>query len=108
VPERFGETMIERADCPVFMIGCPRSGTNLLYDTLAIGPRIRLYRGRIPDYDYDHGYDYQVFIPRLGKLDRIENRKKISGSTSPTATSWGVLSRRSPDTCMSAAFPHPN
>ncbi len=61
--------MIERKQRPVFVIGCPRSGTNLLYDTLLSAGGFAIYRGRIPVY--------QVLIPRFGKLDRIENRKKI-------------------------------
>jgi hypothetical protein len=61
--------MIERKQRPVFVIGCPRSGTNLLYDTLLSAGGFAVYRGRIPVY--------QVLIPRFGKPDRIENRKKI-------------------------------
>jgi hypothetical protein len=61
--------MMERRRCPVFVIGCPRSGTNLLYDILLSAGGFAVYRGRLPIY--------QVLIPRFGKLDRIENRKKI-------------------------------
>jgi hypothetical protein len=61
--------MIERKHCPVLVIGCPRSGTNLLYDTLLSAGGFAIYRGRIPIY--------QVLIPRFGKLDRLKNRKRI-------------------------------
>src|ERR1700679_2852702 len=61
--------MIERKRCPVFVMGCPRSGTNLLYDTLLSSGGFALYRGRVPIY--------QALIPRFGGLDQPENRKKI-------------------------------
>jgi hypothetical protein len=61
--------MVERKRCPIFVIGCPRSGTNLLYDTLLSSGGFAVYRGRVPVY--------QVLIPRFGRLDRLENRKKI-------------------------------
>ena len=61
--------MIERKRCPVFVIGSPRSGTNLLYDTLLSSGGFAVYRGRLPVH--------QVLIPRFGRLDRLENRKKM-------------------------------
>lgn len=61
--------MIERKQCPVFVMGCPRSGTNLLYDTLLSSGEFAVYRGRLPIY--------QVLIPRFGRVDRLENRKKM-------------------------------
>ncbi|MGA7687305.1 MAG: sulfotransferase [Terriglobales bacterium] len=64
-----GESSIERNRSPVFVIGCPRSGTNLLYDCLLSSGGFAIYRGRIAVH--------QVLIPRFGKLDRLENRKKI-------------------------------
>ncbi len=50
-------------------MGCPRSGTNLLYDTLLSSGEFAVYRGRLPIY--------QVLIPRFGRVDRLENRKKM-------------------------------
>jgi len=67
--ERFGERMIERKRCPVFVMGCQRSGTTLIYDTLLSSGGFAVYRGRVPVY--------QLLIPRFGRLDRIENRKKM-------------------------------
>ena len=61
--------MAARSRAPVFVIGCPRSGTNLLYDCLLSSGGFAIFRGRIPIH--------QVLIPRFGKLDSIENRKKI-------------------------------
>ncbi len=67
--ERLDNRMIERRRCPVFVIGCPRSGTNLLYDTLLSSGGFAVYRGRLPVY--------QVLIPRFGTLALLENRKKM-------------------------------
>jgi hypothetical protein len=64
-----GERMIERKRFPVFVMGCPRSGTNLLYDTLLSSGGFAVYRGRVPIY--------QALIPRFGSLDRPESREKI-------------------------------
>lgn len=61
--------MTERSRCPVLVVGCPRSGTNLLYDTLLSAGGFAIYRGKIPIY--------QLLVPRAGRLDRLENRKKL-------------------------------
>lgn len=50
-------------------MGCHRSGTNLLYDTLLSAGGFAIYRGYLPIY--------KILIPRFGKLDKLENRKKI-------------------------------
>ena len=50
-------------------MGCPRSGTNLLYDTLLSSGGFAVYRGRLPVH--------QVLIPHFGQLDRLEHRKRI-------------------------------
>jgi hypothetical protein len=59
----------ERKKCPVFVVGCHRSGTNLLYDTLLSAGGFAIYRGYLPVY--------KMLIPRFGTLDRLENRKRI-------------------------------
>ena len=51
------------------MIGCHRSGTNLLYDTLLSAGGFAVYRGYLPIY--------KILIPKFGSLDKLENRKKI-------------------------------
>ncbi len=61
--------MLQRRFCPVFVIGCPRSGTNLMYDTLLSAGEFAVYRGRL--------LVYQVLIPRFGRIDQIENRRKM-------------------------------
>jgi hypothetical protein len=51
------------------VVGCHRSGTNLLYDTLLSAGGFALYRGYIPIY--------KMLIPRCGSLDRIAHRKRL-------------------------------
>jgi hypothetical protein len=59
----------ERKRSPVFVVGCHRSGTNLLYDTLLSAGGFAIYRGYLPIY--------KMLIPRFGSLDRSESRRKI-------------------------------
>jgi hypothetical protein len=59
----------ERKNCPVFVMGCHRSGTNHLYDTLLSSGGFANYRGYLPIY--------KMLIPRFGAMDRPESRKKI-------------------------------
>ena len=66
---KLGGRMTERNRCPVFVMGCHRSGTNLLYDTLLSSEGFAVYRGLLPVH--------QALIPRFGRLDRIENRRKL-------------------------------
>ena len=51
------------------MVGCHRSGTNLLYDTLLSAGGFALYRGYIPIY--------KMLIPRFGSLDSLTHRKRL-------------------------------
>jgi LPS sulfotransferase NodH len=50
-------------------MGCHRSGTNLLYDTLLSAGGFAVYRGYLPIY--------KTLIPRFGALDNPRNREKI-------------------------------
>jgi len=58
-----------RSQAPVFVMGCHRSGTNLLYDNLMSAGDFAIYRGYMPVH--------KLLIPRFGKFDRLENRKNI-------------------------------
>jgi hypothetical protein len=49
-------------------MGCHRSGTNLLYDTLLSAGGFAVYRGYLPVH--------KILIPRFGRLDKSANRKK--------------------------------
>ena len=57
----------KRKRSPVFVVGCHRSGTNLLYDILLSSGGFAVYRGLLPIYD--------KLIPHCGRLDRAGNRK---------------------------------
>jgi LPS sulfotransferase NodH len=59
----------ERKRRPVFVMGCHRSGTNLLYDTLLSAGGFAVYRGYLPIY--------KTLIPRFGSLENPRNRDKI-------------------------------
>jgi hypothetical protein len=59
----------ERKRRPVFVMGCHRSGTNLLYDTLLSAGGFAVYRGYLPIY--------KILIPRFGSLENPRNREKI-------------------------------
>ena len=58
-----------RRQRPVFVMGCHRSGTNLLYDTLLSAGGFALYRGYLPIYE--------ILVPRFGTLENPANRQKI-------------------------------
>lgn len=58
-----------RSQAPVFVMGCHRSGTNLLYDTLLSAGGFAVYRGYLPIY--------KMLIPRYGELSKLSSRKKI-------------------------------
>jgi hypothetical protein len=58
----------ERKTRPVFVIGCHRSGTNLLYDTLLSAGGFAVYRGYLPVY--------KMLIPRFGSLAKLNNRER--------------------------------
>jgi len=58
----------DRKTSPVFVMGCHRSGTNLLYDTLLSAGGFAVYRGYLPVH--------KILIPRFGGFERVENRKR--------------------------------
>jgi Sulfotransferase family len=68
-PGRSSERVVERKTRPVFVMGCHRSGTNLLYDTLLSAGGFTVYRGYLPVY--------KMLIPRFGSLAKLANRKKM-------------------------------
>jgi hypothetical protein len=59
----------DRKRSPVFVMGCHRSGTNLLYDMLLSAGGFAIYRGSLPVYE--------TLIPRFGSMDRRGNREKL-------------------------------
>lgn len=58
-----------RKHAPVFVMGCHRSGTNLLYDMLLSAGGFAIYRGFLPVY--------KILIPRFGSMANRRNREKI-------------------------------
>ncbi|MGA2979354.1 MAG: sulfotransferase [Terriglobales bacterium] len=60
---------VDRKHCPVFVMGCHRSGTNLLYDMLLSSGGFAIYRGFLPIY--------KILIPRFGSMESRSNREKI-------------------------------
>jgi LPS sulfotransferase NodH len=60
---------LERKTRPVFVIGCHRSGTNLLYDTLLSAGGFAVYRGYLPIY--------KMLLPRFGSLGKLANRERM-------------------------------
>jgi len=61
--------VLERKTRPVFVMGCHRSGTNLLYDTLLSAGGFAVYRGYLPVY--------KMLLPRFGNLAELTNRKRM-------------------------------
>jgi Sulfotransferase family len=61
--------MGNRKNSPVFVIGCHRSGTNLLYDTLLSAGGFAIYRAS--------SAVYETLIPRFGDLAVRKNREKL-------------------------------
>jgi hypothetical protein len=89
----------DRANYPVFVLGCHRSGTNLLYDTLLSSGGFAIYRGLLPVFE--------TLIPRFGTLKRRQNRERLletwfrSKGFRCTGLDAGVLSSRILHECRS-------
>jgi hypothetical protein len=58
-----------RNTSPVFVVGCHRSGTNLLYDTLLSAGGFAIYRGYLPVY--------KMLVPKFGAMNNTANRRRI-------------------------------
>ncbi len=62
-------SLSDRNHAPGFVMGCHRSGTNLLYDMLLSSGGFAIYRGFLPIY--------KILIPRFGSMENRANREKI-------------------------------
>src|SRR5258706_7489816 len=60
---------MDRSRRPVFVMGCHRSGTNLLYDTLLSAGGFAVYRGYAPIY--------KMLIPKFGSPENRANRTRL-------------------------------
>jgi LPS sulfotransferase NodH len=65
--KKIAMTPAERKRRPVFVMGCHRSGTNLLYDNLLSAGGFAIYRGYLPVYE--------ILIPHFGSLDNVHQRE---------------------------------
>jgi hypothetical protein len=59
----------DRSRRPVFVMGCHRSGTNFLYDTLLSAGEFAVFRGYLPIY--------KILIPRFGDPRKPQRRARI-------------------------------
>jgi hypothetical protein len=90
-------SLSDRKHAPVFVMGCHRSGTNLLYDMLLSSGGFAVYRGFLPIY--------KILIPRFGSMENHANREKIletwlrSKGFRRTGLDAGQLSARILDEC---------
>ncbi len=60
---------MSRRTAPVFVVGCPRSGTTLLYDMLLSAGGFAAYRAE--------SNVFNLLVPRFGDLSIRENREKL-------------------------------
>src|SRR6266404_3373463 len=60
---------MDRSRRPVFVMGCHRSGTNLLFDMLLSAGGFAIYRGHLDIY--------KLMIPKFGSLDKRANRERV-------------------------------
>lgn len=59
----------KREQRPVFVVGCHRSGTNLLYDVLLAAGGFAVYRGYLPVF--------KMLIPHFGSIANSGNRSRM-------------------------------
>jgi sulfotransferase family protein len=91
----------DRSRFPVFVMGCHRSGTNLLYDMLLSSGGFAIYRGLLPVFE--------TLIPRFGGLDQRHNRERLlqtwlrSKGFRRTGVNADTLSSRILNECNSGA-----
>src|SRR5579884_3689817 len=59
----------QRANAPVFVVGCPRSGTTLLYHMLLSAGDFAIYR--------TESHVFSMLLPRFGDLRHARNRRRL-------------------------------
>src|SRR5579863_9164267 len=62
-------TVMARAEAPVFVLGCPRSGTTFLYYTLLSSGNFAVYR--------EESSAFNVLGLRFGDLSAVKNRQRL-------------------------------
>ncbi len=89
-----------RSKAPVFVLGCPRSGTTLLYHMLLSAGNFAIYRGE--------SQVFNLLEPRFGDLKVLRNRRKLlaawEGSALFTRTGLdaGQVEAEVMDNCLNA------
>src|SRR2546428_11456956 len=67
--EAQSERMNSRSKAPVFVLGCPRSGTTVLYHMLLSSGGFAVYRAE--------SNVFNLLVPRFGNLSSAANRQKL-------------------------------
>src|SRR5579859_4420027 len=61
--------MSQRSKAPVFVLGCPRSGTTLLYYMLLSSGNFAVYR--------EESHVFNMIVPKFGNLASRKSREKL-------------------------------
>src|SRR5271165_6384873 len=64
-----GEAGVSRSKAPVFVVGCPRSGTTFLFDALCSS-------GVFPVFDQE-SHVFGGLVTRVGSLSHSKNREEL-------------------------------
>src|SRR6266550_2964919 len=89
-----------RSKAPVFVLGCPRSGTTLLYHMLLSAGNFAIYRGE--------SQVFNLLEPRFGDLKVLRNRRKLlaawegSALFTRTGVDAGQVEAEVMDNCLNA------
>ncbi len=93
-------TIRNRSQAPVFVVGCARSGTTLLYDTLMSAGGFAIYLGE--------SNIFNLLAPRFGDLSVRENRQRMldvwlgSRLFRVSGLERSELEQKIPDNCQNA------
>src|ERR1700747_1968667 len=84
-----------RSKAPVFVVGCPRSGTTLLYHMLLSAGNFAVYRAE--------SQVFNILEPRFGDLSSSRHRRAMLNAwyNSPLFTKTGLAKEDVDDTVMS-------
>src|SRR2546426_5479321 len=71
IAEAQSSRMNPRSKAPVFVLGCPRSGTTVLYHMLLSAGGFAVYRAE--------SNVFNLLVPRFGDLRSAKNRRRLLG-----------------------------
>src|SRR5438132_2815124 len=69
IAEAQSSRMNPRSKAPVFVLGCPRSGTTVLYHMLLSAGGFAIYRAE--------SNVFNILVPRFGDLRHEKNRRRL-------------------------------